>query len=48
MLEKTVESPMDCKEIKLVNSKGNQPLIFVGETNVEAEASILWPCDEKC
>ena len=45
---KNVKSPMDCKEIKLVNSKGNQPLIFVGETNVEVEPPILWPSDEKC
>ena len=38
---------MDCKEIKLVNSKGNQPLIFIGETDVEAEAPIIWPSDAK-
>ena len=46
-MEKTLESPMDYKEIKLVNSKGNQPLIFIGETNVEAEAPIIWPSDAK-
>ena len=42
MLEKTIESPLDCKEIKPDNRKGNQPLIFIGMTNVEAEAPILW------
>ena len=44
-LEKTFESPLDCKEIKPVNPKGNQPWIFIGRT--EAEASILWPPDVK-
>ena len=43
VLEKTLESPLDCKEIKPVNPKGNQPWIFVGRTN--AEAPILWPPD---
>ena len=47
MLEKTLESPMDCKEIKSVNPKGNQPIIFIGRTVVEAEAPILWPPDVK-
>ena len=47
MLEKTLESPLDCKEIKLVNPKGNQPWIFSGRTDAEAEASILWPPDVK-
>ena len=42
VLEKTIESPLDCKEIKPDNRKGNQPLIFIGMTNVEAEAPILW------
>ena len=42
-LEKTLESPLDCKEIKSVNPKGNQPWIFIGRT--EAEAPILWPLD---
>ena len=41
MLEKTLESPLDCKEIKPVNPKGNQPWIFIGKT--DAEAPILWP-----
>ena len=45
VLEKTLESPLDCKEIKPVNSKGNQPWIFIGRTNAEAEAPILWPPD---
>ena len=43
VLEKTLESPLDCKEIKPVNPKGNQPWIFIRETDVEAEALILWP-----
>ena len=47
VLEKTLESPLDCKESKLVNPKGNQSWIFFGRTEVEAEASILWPPDVK-
>ena len=47
MLEKTSESPLDCKEIKLVNPKGNQSWIFIGRTDAEAEAPILWPPDSK-
>ena len=47
MLEKTIASPLDCKEIKPVNPKGNQSWIFIGRTDAEAEASILWPPDEK-
>ena len=49
VLEKTLESPMDSKEIKPVNPKGNQPWIFTGRTdaNAEAEAPILWPPDVK-
>ena len=43
LLEKTLESPLDCKEIKPVNPKGNQRWIFIGRTDVEAEALILWP-----
>ena len=42
-LEKTLQSPLDCKEIKPVNPKGNQPWLFIGRTDVEAEAPILWP-----
>ena len=47
VLEKTHESPLDCKEIKPVNPKGNQPWIFTGRTDAEAEALILWPPDIK-
>ena len=47
VLEKTLESPLDCKEIKSVNPKGNQPWIFTGRTDAEAEAPILWPSDVK-
>ena len=47
VLEKTLESPLDCKEIKPVNPKGNWPRIFIGKTDAEAEAPILWPPDEK-
>ena len=46
VLEKTLESPLDCKEIKPVNPKGNWPRIFIGKTDAEAEAPILWPPDE--
>ena len=46
LLEKTLESPMDCK-IKPVNPKWNQSSIFIGRTDVEAEAPILWPPDMK-
>ena len=45
VLEKTLESPLDCKEIKPVNPKGNQPWIFIGRT--DAEAPIVWPPDVK-
>ena len=47
MLEKTLESPLGCKEIKPVNPKGNQSWIFIGRTNAEAEAPTLWPPDAK-
>ena len=43
--EKTLESPLDCKEIEPVHPKGNQPWLFIGRTDAEAEASILWPLD---
>ena len=43
VLEKTLESPLDCKEIKPVNPKGNQSWIFIGRTDAEAEAPIIWP-----
>ena len=47
VLKKTLECLLDCKEIKPVNPKGNQPWIFTGRTDVEAEAPILWPPDAK-
>ena len=47
MLENTFESPLNCKEIKLVNSKENQTWISIGRTDAEAEAQILWPHDGK-
>ena len=47
VLEKTLESPLDCKEIQPVYPKGNQSLIFIGRTDAEAEAPILWPPNEK-
>ena len=47
VLEKTLESPLDCKEIKPVNPKGNQSWIFIGRTDAEAEAQMLWPPDVK-
>ena len=47
VLEKTLESPLDCKEIKPVNSKGNQSWIFIGKTDAEAEIPILWSPDAK-
>ena len=45
VLEKTLESPLDCKEIKPVNPKGNQPRIFIGRTDAEAETPTPWPPD---
>ena len=47
VLEKTLESPLDCTEIKSVSPKGNQPWIFIGRTDAEAEAPVLWPRDAK-
>jgi len=47
VLEKTLESPLDCKEIKPVNPRGNQPWIFIGRTDAEAEAPMVWPPDVK-
>ena len=47
VLEKILESPLDCKEIKPVNPKGNQHWIFFGRTDAEAETPVLWPPDEK-
>ena len=47
VLEKTLEGPLDSKEIKPVNRKGNQPGIFIGRTVAEAKVPILWPPDAK-
>ena len=47
VLEKTLESPLDCKEIKPVNPKGNQSWVFTGRTDVEAETPTLWPPEVK-
>ena len=47
VLKKTLESPLDCKEIQPVNPKGNKSWIFIGRTDAEAEAPILWPPDAK-
>ena len=47
VLEKTLESPLDCKEIKAVRPKGNQPWIFIGRSDAEAGAPMLWPPDVK-
>ena len=43
VLEKTLESPLDCKEIQPVHSKGDQPWVFFGRTDAKAETPILWP-----
>ena len=47
MLEKTLESPLDCKEIQPVHPKGDQSWVFIGRTDVEAETPILWPLNVK-
>ena len=47
MLKKTLESPMDCKEIKPVNPEGNQSRLFIGRTDDEAAVPILWPPNAK-
>ena len=47
VLDKTLESPLECREIKPVNPKGNQSWIFIGRTDAEAEAPIFWPTDAK-
>ena len=47
VLQKTLENPLDCKEIQPVHPKGNQSWMFTGRTDVEAETSILWPPDAK-
>ena len=43
VLEKTLESPLDCKEIQPVHSKGDQPCVFFGKKDAKAETPILWP-----
>ena len=45
VLEKTRESPLDCKEIQLVHPKGDQSWVFIGRTDAEAETPIVWPPD---
>ena len=47
VLEKTLESPLDCKEIQPVHPKGGQSWVFIGRTDVEAETPVLWPLDAK-
>ena len=47
VLEKSLESPLDCKEIQPVHPKGNQSWIFIGRTDAEAETPIVWPLDMK-
>ena len=47
VLEKTLESPLDCKEIQLVHSEGDQSWVFIGRTDAEAETPILWSSDAK-
>ena len=47
VLEKTLKSPLESKDVKPVNPKGNQPWIFIGRTDAEAETPILWPPDVK-
>ena len=47
VLQKTLECPLDCKEIKPVNTKRNQPWIYIGSPDAEAEPPILWPCGAK-
>ena len=47
VLEKTLESPLGCKEIQPAHPKGNQSWVFIGRTDVEAETPIVWPCDER-
>ena len=47
VLEKTLESPLDCKEIQIVHPRGNQSWVFIGRTDVKAETSVFWPPDAK-
>ena len=47
VLEKTLEGPLDCKEIQPVHSKGDQSWVFIGRTDTEAETPILWPAMQR-
>ena len=47
VLEKTLESPLDCKEFQPVHPEGDQSWVYIGRTDVEAETPILWPPDAK-
>ena len=47
VLEKTLENPLDCKEVQPVHPKGDQSWVFIGRTDAETEAPILWPPDVK-
>ena len=47
VLEKTLESPLDCKEVQPIHPRGDQSWVFIGSTDVEAETPILWPPDAK-
>ena len=47
VLEKTLESPLDCKDIQPVHPKGDQSWVFIGRTDVEAETPVFWPPDAK-
>ena len=47
VLEKILETPLDCKETQLVHPKGDQSWVFIGGTDVDAETPILWPSDAK-
>ena len=47
VLEKTLESPLDCNEIQLIHPKGDQSWVFTGRTDAEAETPVLWPPDVK-
>ena len=47
VLEKTIESSLDCNEIQTINLKGNQPLLYIEKADAEAETPVLWPPDVK-
>ena len=47
MLDKTLENPLDCKEIQPIHLKGDQSWVFIGRTDVKAETPVLWPCHAK-